>query len=50
MKTDEYFEHMSDVTSSANTKEGYYLPHLAVISESSITTRLKIVFDAFAKT
>lgn len=28
----------------------YYLPHQAVIREGSLTTKLRVVFDASAKT
>lgn len=42
--------HMSDVTESENAKEGYFMPHHAVIKGESLTTKLRVVFDASAKT
>lgn len=30
--------------------DGYFFPHHAVIKETSITTKLRVLFDAFAKT
>lgn len=43
--------HMSPVRSEeSRTQNYYYLPHHAVINENSSTTRLRVVFDASAKT
>ena len=46
----EYLElgHMTEVKN--NFKGKYYLPHQPVIRESSLTTKLRVVFDASAKT
>ena len=34
---------------SASPREGYYLPHHAVIKRSSSTTQLRVVFDGSLK-
>lgn len=39
--------HMFDVPYT-NTNEGYYLPHQRVMKQSSLTTKLRAVFDVSA--
>ena len=49
---DEYLElgHMEPVDSWANSQVAYYMPHHSVIKQSSSTTKLRVVFNASAKT
>lgn len=43
--------HMSLVTPGKEYEEpAYYIPHLGVLNESSLTTKLRVVFNASAKT
>ncbi|XP_051175264.1 uncharacterized protein LOC127290613 [Leptopilina boulardi] len=45
------FEELGHMEAINEIKEdGYYMPHQAVIRESSLTTKLRVVFDASAKT
>lgn len=41
--------HMSEVQ-NVDSQTGFYLPHHAVIKESSLSTKLRVVFDGSAKT
>ncbi|CAK9826235.1 hypothetical protein ANTRET_LOCUS4116, partial [Anthophora retusa] len=49
LKEYEQLGHMTQVNED-ELNEGFYLPHHAVIKESSETTKIRVVFDASAKT
>ncbi|XP_026736810.1 uncharacterized protein LOC113500286 [Trichoplusia ni] len=42
--------YLSEVSSTDNESDGYYIPHHAVIRQDKVTTKLRIVLDASAKT
>lgn len=46
MKTYLDLNHMEPI--SSNVEDGYHIPHQAVIREESLTTKLRVVFDASA--
>ncbi|XP_076658358.1 uncharacterized protein LOC143362242 [Halictus rubicundus] len=41
--------HMTEITSYDNKSKGYYIPHHAVIKEANLSTKVRVVFDASAK-
>lgn len=43
-------KHMQPIKQKENTGEIYYMPHHAVLKNCSTTTKLRVVFDASAKT
>lgn len=49
---DEYEQlgHMTKIDQPSNEFKGYFIPHHCIIKESSTTTKLRVVFDASAKT
>lgn len=49
MEEYEQLGHMQDIT-NRNDKDGYFIPHFAVINNASLTTKLRVVFDASART
>lgn len=42
--------HMREIKDNSDDVKSYYIPHHAVFKESSITTKLRVVFDASCKT
>ncbi|XP_076649206.1 uncharacterized protein LOC143356978 [Halictus rubicundus] len=41
--------HMREITQHDNTHEGYYIPHHAVFKDEGLSTKIRVVFDASAK-
>nr|CAH7735347.1 unnamed protein product [Callosobruchus chinensis] len=50
LKTYQSMGHMEDIPSSNVPQNSHFLPHHAVINENNKTTRLRVVFDASART
>lgn len=52
MREYEQLCHMTEITPGENDNEvvTYYLPHHGVLKEASLTTKLRVVFDASSKT
>lgn len=46
MKVYRDLSHMSEIQSSDRLKTEYFIPHHAVVREESLTTKLRVVFDA----
>ncbi|GFV74871.1 integrase catalytic domain-containing protein [Trichonephila clavipes] len=46
----ELLQHMEEVKEDSDVENGYYLPHHGVLRLSSKTSRLRVVFNASAKT
>ncbi|XP_025996217.2 uncharacterized protein LOC113005209 [Solenopsis invicta] len=42
--------HMRKVTDSTNSAQHVYIPHHLVIRDTSVTTRLRVIFNAFSRT
>ena len=49
---DEYIElgHMAELTNMDINSSQYYIPHHCVVRPESVSTKLRVVFDASAKT
>lgn len=51
MREYEAMQHMQQITEKeANSSTNYFIPHHAVIKDSSTTTKIRVVFDASCKT
>nr|CAI5841831.1 unnamed protein product [Callosobruchus analis] len=50
MRDYQALDHMTEIADDPENPEGYFIPHHAIIKQSSVTTKCRIVFDASCKT
>lgn len=50
MKEYEHLGHMTEINPNNDCTDAYYIPHLGVLNEHRLTTKLRVVYDASTKT